>query len=433
MKIHTIGPGISSGEVRDITHYFMTELKIGAELEIHSRSSARDYAAQFPHLQRMDSILANPAGYSVQQQFGVVKVVPDGSINGAEFLYEGMNKTFDDHVNDLRNIHKRVWLNTGTYGVDDTTGVHVHLLTVQKKPMAQLVLRNFLQLIKMWSPVLTRLSKTNNRTYGQFSKWGHLIGFSLNKDIQEYLGRGTTDRYGAINIAGLGYHSDDGGGSENRSSRLQEFTAQGALNGFHIELRFLDGNMSEYALAAYFMLFKAILLKAVAVSEYGTIAVNRSIGEPEWRWLKNAMRDADSAPPRNPTTNRLFEFMMRSLTDILNEIDGKSISVLNSLWEQNILEQFENSGEDYNRVGQMAFWEAVNKRLRTPNSRRTPIREHIKKVIVTDQIYETKKSEWLKKAVEMYDGPTDTITIERTTSRMGFRFNSDVGTYIRRL
>jgi hypothetical protein len=155
-----------------------------------------------------------------------------------------------------------------------TCGLHYHLLTIGLgETMPEIILANYWNLVRRYAPNLKFLTSTGNHLTALTRRRNHNSHLEMVKhtpsamkmqDIQTQLRKSASvpEHQNFFNLEHV------------------EFTGDGQIQNFHIELRFPDADLSPTSIVAKTFLFLALLLKAVEISQYGIIHVGRI---REWR------------------------------------------------------------------------------------------------------------------------------------------------------
>ncbi|MBV5346788.1 hypothetical protein JZU46_01000 [bacterium] len=270
---------------------------------------------------------------------GVHSVVCDGSLlgtgkegKGAEIITVGRRVDYWEFFNMISKIIKES-KDKGAY-VNDRCSTHAHLLASYydlkdsmrggpqmselERPLPQIVLANLHQLCRKYQNAITWMSMALD-TPEHLTRWEKYRVSILDvspatatmKSVIETVSHmaGKNGKYAWINYNFLRFNHDND------------------LSRFHIEMRVLDGMMSESAITALSCLFFALVIKAVEISKYGLLEV----GSKQWfektarikSRLMNNNSDWDAAH-RSSNTHELSENDM----DVLRE---ESFDLLNHL------------------------------------------------------------------------------------------------------
>jgi hypothetical protein len=219
---------------------------------------------------------------------GVHNVHSDGSLqHGAETCTIGRRLSFIDLYEQYKYITD-IFMEYKPY-ITPRAGLHNHFLldygdehNCLEKPMPEIIFKNFLQLLKKYAPALIWLTSTVKHELNgaitrmnYFCSHGSLMSTAIpNKsltDIRSAVMNG--DRYRFINLNWL------------------DFNGEG-INKLHFELRFPDCSIFPAQIAAQNILYAALFIKAIELSETGIIACSDS--ESDWEDIKgltSRMRD----------------------------------------------------------------------------------------------------------------------------------------------
>lgn len=317
------------------TRMFKSNLKIGVEIEGHC-AGISDYSSVIRFLR--DKLKPNNTTYNFGDN-GVYKVTTDGSItNGVELCTNGRRVGFIDLYSQYEYICG-LMLSKGVR-TSCRCGLHNHILldygsdyNCLEKPLNGIIFKNFINLFKRHYPELVWITSTVDETYcgnkmltrgDRFCMHSSLFSNSVNKKIRNFKSSVMSgDRYKAINMNFL--KIDD----ENDN-----------LKNFHLELRFPDGSVYPAQIASQNVLYTAMLLKAIKLSEIGLITTGNDWAET--KELTGAIRNQYvwsgdnrfSEPPTEQQINKIKERatdLISFLSPELESIDKRSIPVLNSL------------------------------------------------------------------------------------------------------
>lgn len=238
--------------------------KIGTELEFTSRES-------IPYTRLNDKFQSTNSRYKFGNT-GVEVVTSDGSINrGAEIKTAGRRiYGFLEQYAMFKNIIDSI--EQYEPYISGYAGFHNHLLVAYdsnenclEKPMPNIIYKNFLRIIKYYYPALSWITSTISdrekyTRYNYFCQHRELLNHEFKGDLNDLLDDLRPEKYNAINLNYMGFE-----------------TSKNSISRFHAELRFADGNLFPAHASCINILYKALLLKAVSLSKYGTLNLDRNI------------------------------------------------------------------------------------------------------------------------------------------------------------
>jgi len=224
---------------------------------------------------------------------GTYQVTTDGSLNGndgAEIVTVGRRVSYQSFYGQANTIIKNC-MERGAY-LNERTSIHMHLIggyfdlhsnngdikIVYKKgggasfnksvkdlekPLPEIVLANFLQLIRRYHNAITWISSAGTRER-HLTRW-----VKFRKPIIKYSPVRTTMRNVLAQIA-------SGDGHKGKYSFVNFYHTRFAeecsdVERLHIEGRFCDGMFSPSAVASLGILLYALMIKAVVLSRHGLI------------------------------------------------------------------------------------------------------------------------------------------------------------------
>ncbi len=150
-----------------------------------------------------------------------------------------------------------------------TCGLHYHLLTVgQSEPMPEIILANLWNLTRRYAPELRFLTSAGD----SLSAMCRRRNYTSHLEMVRLSPTGRTMR----EIAQILHESRTVPEHQNfLNLEHVSFADDGAVQSFHVELRFPDADLACTSLVAKAFLFLAMLLKAVELSQYGLIHVGQ--------------------------------------------------------------------------------------------------------------------------------------------------------------
>ncbi len=270
INVATEAGRLSSEEVRYWKKFFLGNLKVGVEIEfdcIGDRSRFRD--------QFIAKLGNGSEGFNFGK-YGIKNLASDGSVpRGWELKTVGRRLDFLNLY-----IQYKLYYDVfdGKATVSPNCGLHNHILidyvdnsTSLEQDVPGIIFRNFCQLMRSFAPEFVWLTSTVKgddyiTRYEQYCMAEQLYSHTpVNKDAKNYaqiLNNG--GRYRFINTKYFRSTND-------------------SISRFHLELRFPDGSIYPAQIASQNILWGAVLLKAIEVSEFGVI----DTGTPsEWATTK---------------------------------------------------------------------------------------------------------------------------------------------------
>jgi hypothetical protein len=215
---------------------------------------------------------------------GVYQVVADGSLlgdKGIEVVTVGRRPEYNSLYDMLKEI-MNLCEESGAY-VNERCSIHIHLLasylnkkggkedvnhnylvgnlTELEKPVPEIILANFHQLIRRFQNALIWMGSSGD-SLNSITRWEKfrkpVSPFSAIRKRMDVVGKEVmsscyTSKYGFINYAPVKYNDE------------------GDIDTLHIEARYLDGMLSPAAVASHAVLMYGLMLKAVELSRHGTL------------------------------------------------------------------------------------------------------------------------------------------------------------------
>lgn len=288
MKFEDKSDRLSLNEVKYWKKFFISNLKIGVELEsdFDRNISGRNFHTE------LENYLSPSNGYGQFGKFGVVSVKSDGSlVNGAEICTIGRRLGFLELYGQYKFITDKM-IEKGAF-VSSRAGLHNHVLldygntwNCLEQPVPGIIFKNFVQLLKMNAPDLVFLTSTMRADLGDdnpaitrmsnFCRHNTLMGTRVTgrsaSEIRDKLIDG--DRYRFMNCRPMMFE-------DNNPNKIKRF---------HFELRFPDGSLYPAQIAAQNILYAAMLIKAIKLSVTGTIGAGDN-----WQETKDLMNDIRTA------------------------------------------------------------------------------------------------------------------------------------------
>jgi hypothetical protein len=272
---------ITSEEMMYWKRIVRSNLKIGVEIECSVSNRFDGYDVQT----QMKRFFNASGNYGKFQNFGVINVKGDGSVpNGFELCTTGRRIDFLDLYVQYKVICDKIF----TYEPQMTQkcGLHNHIMldymgdsyNSMEKNMPGVIFKNFMQLMRSHLPEIVWMTSTvkdaNAITrQANFCKSDTLYNFTpLTSTLSTYVTNVIGgDRYRAINLRPLVLSGNE-------------------ISKFHMEFRFPDGSIYPAQIAGQNMIYMAMLIKAIEVSEIGLINCGTREEWEETKRLMNVIR-----------------------------------------------------------------------------------------------------------------------------------------------
>jgi hypothetical protein len=320
---------LSSEEVKYWKRMFRSNLKIGVELEAYIDSSLNPDNTR----SEMTSLFTPTNNVGKFGSYGVYAVKHDGSIqHGFELCTVGRRPDFLDLYYQYDAITSLV-IDKYKAFINQRCGLHNHVLldytgdvSSLEKPVPGIVFKNFVQLLRRYMPELVYITSTMKHEryitrFDSFCSADTLIKYTpiarTISDYQDKINSGSDDRYKFLNMKPMRADGDD-------------------IKRFHFELRFPDGSIYPMQIAAQNMLYTAMLIKAVELSELGII----STGTPE-EWaetkllyglIRNTISDRYSSCPNSETLGKIQQRAFDMLLELKPQLDQYDAHVYGVLY-----------------------------------------------------------------------------------------------------
>jgi len=349
-------------EIRRWTTWVKTQVRIGIELEKGGRART---PLGSPSLH---DAVQSTSNYDRLGPMNVNNIVRDVSVSGDgnEILVTGNIEDFATAHRKMAALHEL--LRKYKLKVNNTCGMHYHLIAAQDDNMPEIILKNFYQLVRRYYAALIYMTSTTGlATTGRRRRYyappvgGIIRGGASNYAARGFLGIspvtkdmsvikqeiiGKSGRYGGFNM-----------GDGSRGKDLMKFDVDSGrvvVSRFHVELRFPDGSDSAAQVVAQMFLFRALLLKAVELSQFGVLKVNSD--ENKWTMNKNAAA-AFYGFSFEMTLAQAAEFakndaesLLKSLRSALMSIDGESYTVLEKIIETPVWKRRRENKQSWLRI-----------------------------------------------------------------------------------
>lgn len=259
---------ISLQEAEYWKRMFQYNLKVGVEIEAEHMGNERRTTLR----NHFSSLFEPSERFGRFGKSGVYKVVDDGSLrNGVEICTVGRRINFIDLYVQYKTITDAM-INK-EFKVDERCGLHSHMLfsyyehdqNELEKPIPGIIMKNFFQLLRRYAPALVWITSSNfsrgNENvvtrYENFCRTKTLFGITpIGKNLENYIRtmhQSDSSRYQFCNTRLMGT-------SENQADRM------------HIELRFADGSLYPAQIVSQNVLYAAIFIKAIELSQIGVIS-----------------------------------------------------------------------------------------------------------------------------------------------------------------
>lgn len=319
---------------------------------------------------------------------GVYKVCRDGSLKGdggIEVATVGRRVEFNSIYEMVAKIMKSCE-ERGAY-VDERCSIHIHLLasyltpgfseddsgskyiknevTELEKPMPEIIVANFHQLIRRYHSALIWLSAAGE-SHSHLTRWE-----KFRKSVLPY--SAVRSRMSSL-VAGVGSASKSKRKYAMMNYEQMKFNAMGDVARLHVEGRYMDGNLSPATVTAHACLLYGLMLKAVEISRFGLLQsgnkdymdlqneIYKNLCNNDGPWDGNRFSDTSSLGPFISDLKRQSRQLIRLVKstlgecapadDILNKLADKPLAY--SLMEKMSWNDIENylmpETEDYTEV-----------------------------------------------------------------------------------
>lgn len=368
--------------------------------------------------ENLRDIFVPSKSYGQINSYGIHSIVTDGSLlggegknKGAEIITVGRRVDYWEFFAMVSKIIQEA-KNKGAY-VNERCSTHAHvlasyydtrslgpgaknMLSELERPLPQIILANFHQLCRKYQNALTWMSMGLD-TMEHLTRWEKYRVSVLDvspaaESMRNVVDRmsnmaGKSGKYAWVNYSFLNFNRNDD------------------LTRFHIEMRVMDGLMSESAVTALSCLFYALVIKAVEISKYGLLEV----GSKQWftrsAEIKSRLMNNNSdwdAECRSSYTDKLTEEDMEVLIE-------ESYDLLNHV--KHILFRL---GPAYDVLEKLAYkpcalrlvdgysWENIEEQLAVYRPQESQIEQKIYEFIDLRTITKcTSEEEWVENAFEL--------------------------------
>lgn len=408
---------ISGEDVRKFVHYFKSTLRIGVELEKDNRHGRGSELTQR---------LEPTRDYNCLGRYGVYDVVSDGSLshNGREVLVIGANEEFHAWHKRMKAIHEI--LSELGYHETPKCGMHYHMLCVQKEMVPEVVLKNLYNLVRYYADAFMWVASCQkgpgkNRGLSRWSSFSKMMTKSPAGKSVRQLAQNLGGRYVAFNIADRGYYAHRRGDV----SMMQG--SGGHLSSFHVEFRWPDASDSPAHIVALGNLFRALVLKAVELSEFGVVQVDAN--RQEWQSLKERVQRMSQGYPLTEMDQQIAIAKAKQLTKtVRNQLlsfDGSTVEVLEkiSVTPPSVLRDNGRS------------WSKIESHYYPKSMRMTDANRELRTAIVRQVVVGCKrKRDWEKQMAQHLNvGSFETVRDRVDALRrkgMNLHWDKDIGTYL---
>lgn len=367
--------------------------------------------------------------YGNINSYGIHSVVTDGSLlggegkdKGAEVITVGRRVDYWEFFNMVSKIIQESKAR-GAY-VNERCSTHAHVLASYydmregslgrgnsmmselERPLPQIILANFHQLCRKYQNAITWMSMGLS-TREHLTRWEKYRVSVLDitpasdsmRSVVNYISNiaGKNGKYAWVNYSFLNFNENED------------------LTKFHVEMRVMDGLMSESAVTALSCLFFALVIKAVEISKYGLLEV----GSKKWydrakvikKHLMNNNSDWD-AEHRSSNTGDLsieeMEILREESYDLLNHVKhilfrlGPAYDVLEKLaFKPCALRLVENCS-----------WEEIEEQLAVFRPQETILEHKIYEFIDLRKVIKcSTEDEWLNNSLKLLKEEID-VTFE---------------------
>lgn len=321
---------LSSDEVAYWKRMFKSNLKIGVEIECEYER--RESGSSI--ISALKSALEPTNSVSTFGKYGIYCVKSDGSLrNGAELCTVGRRVSFLDLYEQYKFICAKIIEHSPV--MNSRAGLHNHVLldygsshSSVEKPVPGIIFKNFAQLMRRHAPELVWLTSSvyeegedTITRYKDFCKHDSLFNNVVaGRTVESYQSNLMSDnRYQFMNLNTMDVIGDD-------------------INKFHFELRFPDCSVIPAQIAAQNVLYAAMLMKAIELSEHGLMGTGS-----DWSETKSLIdyirtrEDGDErcSDPISDTQKNLCRERAKDMIQMLKpqiaHFDSKAYMVLVSL------------------------------------------------------------------------------------------------------
>jgi hypothetical protein len=373
-------------------------VKIGIELEFAMPKGA--VRAEFqPEIERL---MAPSKDMNRLGRLGVYDVVKEHC--GVEIQVIGRHPHWDSLLEQYQQILRP--LREMGVRMRPTCGLHFHLIGIGlAESIPEIVLANFWNMARKYAPGLKYLTSGGN-------SWQGLCRRRQHNAHQEFLRQSPMNMHMSEIKQRLKESVDVPEHQNFFNLEHTGFDENGDVNGFHIEFRFPDGDLSPVSITAKTFLFLVMLLKSVEISKFGLLHVGKI---REWNRKKELMELISNNDGLVATSNTekaldclqeyqaVVEDLLKFLKSTFIMLDNPSEVVLKALAERPI--SLRRIAEDN--------WEKIDRELQglVANDRVLDQTDYRIIKIIELGLVEKKESfeEWLTMAAFESEAPKETV------------------------
>ena len=363
-------------EIRRWMNWVKTQVRVGIELE--KGGSITGYTPDgSSRLQQFRFDLAESGSYERLSRFNVVRLTHDGSVRGGITDSGGHEVLVTGTIEDFATAHRKMvalhdLIAKYKLKVDQTCGMHYHLVAGQDDLMPGVILKNLYQLMRRYYAAILYMTSTTGaaatpaRTYRR--RWRAEVSAHISRhgsdDLKTHFYRAAHLSQSPLGVVGMDSikHAiasrvtrycafNMGVINEGTAKNLMQFDDAGNVTRFHVEFRFPDGSDSPAQVVSQMFFFRALLMKAVELSQFGVLKADSD--REKWNQNKQAvvllqgdslnvsLAGAEPGDARIETFEQAVAFakqdaknLLTSLRSHLMNIDGASLNVLQAIVEK---------------------------------------------------------------------------------------------------
>ena len=415
-----------------------TQVRIGIELEKAGSVSGHGGFEGQRRRGEFERALQATRDYEILSEFNVVRLTHDGSVSGEghEILVTGTIEDFATAHRKMVALHKL--FETYRLRADSSCGMHYHLIAAQNSvEMPDIIVKNLYQLVRRYYPALLYMTGTTGSD-------GHVVRHTPESDRPTYfmsaahmnispLGRSMSAVKNSIVESVNRYCAFNMGDGEGDNKDLMFFDGNNVAR-FHVEFRFPDASDSPAQIVAQMFLFRALLMKAVELSQYGVVKVDSD--HVKWSKTKEAVvaLQGDDYRLNFDSTGMTFEQavefartdaknLLWSLRSHIINVDGESWNVLFSMVEKPVWTR---------RVGRRT-WKAIEDALMPREAVLEGVAQNLLRLISLNQLTGIKNIANWKYAAGQALGVTQNELISafrRLESQVKLDFDRQLGSFV---
>lgn len=278
--------------------FFDKKLKVGSEIEFHTGG---DSSVQ----NTLNNRLSRSPNYNSFKD-GVYSIKTDGSVrSGLEICVIGKTVDFLSVFSTYKNISDAM---PEQCYIGPACGLHQHVLVNHdnnfndlEQPVPKIILSNLYALYRIFAPALIWITSnmkvdrdsTIITRFDNFCSHDDLMKFTPVKNPNDFYNQITKEKYRFIkNMC-----SANGSG----------------INVFHYEARFMDGSLFPASIAAFALMHKNLVMKAVELSEFGILEVKNEDFQTI-KLLTNQIRNSGNREAR--TSNGATEHVWNRIKEL---------------------------------------------------------------------------------------------------------------------